>query len=287
MCVGLLVCVILPDFPQTWRALSPEMKAVANRRLAIEAAEADEDEAGGMSQFKGLKLAMTDMKTYILALLYMAQTGAAGFQNYFPTLIQSLGYGRVTSLLLCAPPYMFMVFYSLLHNHFSDRTGRRFWFIVYPIPIVILGFILFMTCSSFGPLYLSFFFMIFIFAMNGTIYGWIASSIPRPPAKRAAALAFINAIGNSASIWTPYTYRKKPHYLLAMGINIALMVLAFVCAVVLRLVLTRQNKRLARMQDGDSQLTSRDLAKLQKTAEVEGISVAEARNLQKNYRFAI
>ena len=52
--------VILPDFPHTWKRLSPEMKHVANRRLAIDAAEADLDEAGGMSQWKGFKLAMTD-----------------------------------------------------------------------------------------------------------------------------------------------------------------------------------------------------------------------------------
>lgn len=56
VCVGILVCIVLPDFPDTWRSLSPELRAVANRRLAIEAAEADVDEAGGMSQLKGFKV---------------------------------------------------------------------------------------------------------------------------------------------------------------------------------------------------------------------------------------
>lgn len=76
--LGLLVCVIMPDFPDTWRALTPEMKRVANRRLAIDAAEADVDEAGAMSQIRGMKLAFTDPKTYILAVAYAAVTGAAG-----------------------------------------------------------------------------------------------------------------------------------------------------------------------------------------------------------------
>lgn len=40
--------LILPDFPHTWKRLSPEEKHVANRRMAIDAAEADVDEAGGM-----------------------------------------------------------------------------------------------------------------------------------------------------------------------------------------------------------------------------------------------
>jgi len=126
--VGILVCIILPDFPDTWRALSPELKHVANRRLAIEAAEADVDEAGGMSQLRGFKLALQDPVTYLLALAYMCTTGAAGFQNFFPTLTATLGYSRTVSLLLCAPPYIFITFYALAHSHFSDRLGNRFWF---------------------------------------------------------------------------------------------------------------------------------------------------------------
>lgn len=49
--IGLIITVILPDFPDTWRLLSPEMKMVATKRLAIEVSEADIDEEGGMNQF--------------------------------------------------------------------------------------------------------------------------------------------------------------------------------------------------------------------------------------------
>lgn len=284
--IGIVICIILPDFPDTWRALSPEMKRVANRRLAIEAAEADVDVGGGMSQIKGLKLALTDIKTYILALGYLAVTGSAGFQNYFPSLTKTLGYGNVVSLLLCAPPYLFIMVYSLIHSHLSDRFGNRFWFFIYPVPIAIVGFVLYMTCHSFGPLYLSFFFMMFVFAQNGTIYSWIASAIPRPPAKRAAAYAFINSIGNSASIWTPFVY-KPPHYRAAFAMNIGLQCLAAICAIVLRIVMTRQNNRLARLENEDVELSEADMARLRKTAEVEGIDIATARRLQKGYRYMI
>jgi MFS family permease len=50
--IGLIICAVLPDFPDTWRLLSPEMRAVAIKRLAIEAADADVDEEGGMSLFQ-------------------------------------------------------------------------------------------------------------------------------------------------------------------------------------------------------------------------------------------
>lgn len=84
--IGLMICFILPDFPETWRVLSPEMKDVAIRRLAIEAAEADIDKEGGVSQLKGLKMALTDIKTYLLTLMYWCIAAAGGFQYFFPTL---------------------------------------------------------------------------------------------------------------------------------------------------------------------------------------------------------
>jgi MFS family permease len=287
--VGLIISFILPDFPDTWKRLSPEMKHVANRRLAIEGAEADVDEKGGMSQIRGMKLAFLDPKTYMLAIAYHCITGASGFQNFFPTLTATLGYNHVISLLLVAPPYIFMTFYSLGHGYASDKFGNRFWFFVYPIPLTILGFIIFMTTSHFGGPYFSFFLMIFVFAQNGTIYAWIANAIPRPPAKRAAALAFINSFGNAASIWTPYTYRAKdaPHYRPALGAAIGLQTLGLLMALSMRWYLTRQNRQLELLEREDSELSDRQMRNLEKTAEFEGINIAAARRLQKGYRYMI
>ena len=211
----------------------------------------------------------------------------------------------MVTLLLCAPPYVFITFWALAHSWYSDKLSNRFWFFMYPIPITIVGFVslhvpalislmltmqvVFMATDNFGAKYFSLFLMCFIFSMNGTTYAWIAGAIPRPPAKRAAAFAFINSIGNSASIWTPFTYREQdfPHYRPALGINIALQTIAALCGLWLRWVLTRRNKRLERLENEDVPLSEKDLARLQKTAEVEGIDVATARRLQKGYRYMI
>jgi hypothetical protein len=102
-----------------------------------------------------------------------------GFQNFFPTLTGTLGYNRIISLLLVAPPYVFMVFYSYGHCYLSDHLGNRFWFLSYPVAISIVGFLIFMFTDDFGPRYFSFFLMNFVFAQNGTIYAWISNAIPR------------------------------------------------------------------------------------------------------------
>ncbi|KAM0718040.1 hypothetical protein Q7P37_006372 [Cladosporium fusiforme] len=289
--VGLVVMFVLPDFPETWKALSPEERHVANRRLALDAAEADVDEPGGMSQLRGIKLAFLDPKTWVLAVAYHGITGAAGFQNFFPTLAKdTFQYDdQVINLLLAAPPYVFMVFYSLAHSLMSDRLGNRFWFYIYPVPVVLVGCFIFMFAESHGARYFSLFLMVFIFAMNGTTYAWIANSIPRPPAKRAAALAFINSFGNAASIWTPFTYFKwsAPFYHPAMGIIVALTGIAGICGIIHRFILERDNKRLARLENESVPLSESDLKILQKTADMEGIDIATARQLQKGYRFMI
>jgi Na+/melibiose symporter-like transporter len=205
------------------------------------------------------------------------------------TPITNVSHSRTISLLLCAPPYVFITFWALAHSWYSDKLKNRFWFFMYPIPITIVGFVIFMVSNNFGAKYFSLFLMCFIFTMNGTTYAWIAGAIPRPPAKRAAAFAFINSIGNSASIWTPFTYRPgdKPHYRPALGINIALQTIAGICGLWLRYVLTQRNKRLERLENEDVPLSEKDLARLRKTAEVEGIDLAAARRLQKGYRYMI
>ncbi|CRG87099.1 Sugar transporter STL1 [Talaromyces islandicus] len=287
--IGIVIAILLPDFPETWRVLSPEMKVVAIRRLAIDAAEADIDEEGSASQLKGLKMAVTDVKTYALALAYFCIAAGGSFQYFFPTLTSTLGYSNTISLLLVAPPYVFMVFYSLAHNWISDKIGMRFWFFFYPIPITIIGFIIFMTTDSFGPRYFSLFLMNFTFAQNGTLYSWIASSLPRPPAKRAAAYAFINSLGNSASIWTPYTYydAEKPYYRVALGVCIAVQALGGLSAIFMYFTLHALNKRQERLENEDVQLTEKEMRRLQRTADLEGIDVAAARQLHKGFRYML
>lgn len=85
---------------------------------------------------------------------------------------------NVTNLLLAAPPYVFMVIWSLLHSLASDRVGNRFWFFMYPVPIVLTGCFIFMFAENNGARYFSLFLMVFIFAMNGTVSPPLESTKP-------------------------------------------------------------------------------------------------------------
>lgn len=74
---------------------------------------------------------------------------------------------------------------------------------------------------------------------------------------------------------------------MALGIVIGLMVVAGICATILRFWLSSENKKLERMENEDVQLSEAELKKLEKSAETEGTTVAAARTIQKGFRYMI
>lgn len=286
---GFCCWLILPDFPETWKALSPEERRVITKHLAIDSATADVDAAGFGSQRQGFKEAFKDSKVYVLSGAYLSTITASSFQFFFPTLVATLGYSHIVSLLLVAPPYIFCVFYTWIHGWLSDRYKKRFWFFFYPIPITIIGFIIFMTTNNFGARYFSFFLMVFIFAPESMVFAWASASIPRPPAKRSVAMAIINAIANCGSIYSPYFYtpNQSPYYRKANGANIAFCVAAMIFATLHRWQMGRENSRIARLENDDVLLSDKDMQVLRKTAAIEGTTVETVREQQKGFRYML
>ena len=90
-----------------------------------------------------------------------------------------------------------------------------------------------------------------------------------------------------ASIWTPFTYTKEPYYRTALGIVIGLLAISSLLAVTLRIMMQNMNKELDRLENENVMLTEKELVKLRKTSEIEGIDLATARQLQKGYRYII
>ena len=91
--------------------------------------------------------------------------------NFFPTVVATLGYGNIVSLL---------------------PTGPRYFAMMLMVPSVYTGYVVALA--------------------------WISNTLPRPPAKRAAALALINAVSNTSSIYASYS-KAPPFSSLILGLS--------------------------------------------------------------------
>ncbi|KAI1122883.1 major facilitator superfamily domain-containing protein [Nemania abortiva] len=244
--VAIIAIPILPNFPRTTKWLSEEEKALAIWRLEEDVGE-DDWVSEEQSMWHGAKLAFTDVKTYVLLFLLIGIVSAGGVTNFLPAVVKTLGYNSVNTLLLTSPPYVLCVITSSLNAWHADRTGERFWHITLSLCVALVGFIIAATTTSIGPRYFA------ILIMVPGIYGafvvslaWISNTMPRPPAKRAAALSFINAVSNATSIYVSYLYQDwmAPQYVIAFSVNSGTVALAIVSALTLRIILGRLNKKL-------------------------------------------
>jgi hypothetical protein len=151
------------------------------------------------------------------------------------------------SLLLTSPPYVLAVITTYLNAAHADRTGERYWHITLPLWVAVAAFILGATTTHVAPRYVSMMLMVpSVYTGYVVALAWISNTMPRPPAKRAAALAFINAVSNTSSIYASYMYPSSagPQYTVAFAVNCVTAFIAICAATLLRFMLVRLNRKL-------------------------------------------
>ena len=84
----------LPDDPLNTRWLTPEERIQANDRIVADTVGAK----GASSTFKGLKEAAKDPKLWLFAFMQHMHLAANGFKNFFPTIVETLGYSTTITL---------------------------------------------------------------------------------------------------------------------------------------------------------------------------------------------
>jgi MFS family permease len=76
---------ILPNFPRTTSWLTEEERQLAVYRLQEDIGEDDWKDAESQNFFHGLKLALSDIKTWVLTILLLSIVSSASVTNFFPT----------------------------------------------------------------------------------------------------------------------------------------------------------------------------------------------------------
>ncbi|CDR88673.1 related to TNA1-high affinity nicotinic acid plasma membrane permease [Sporisorium scitamineum] len=250
-----LAVLILPDMPGNSKFLTGEEMQMAVNRLSVNAGTtlSPNDEEG--TPMQGFVMAAKDIKVWVLAFMLTAVTVGVGFNQFFPTIVGSLGYSHTVTLLLTAPIWFFAFLACLFNGLHSDRVQERTLHIIIPLVFGIVGFIIASTTTSLGARFFALFIEASSYASYTCVLGWIAPSIPTPKYKKAIALALINAFSQLGNISASYVWPKKwgSKYWQSNTISSAMFVACIVLVLLHRTMLKMENNELDRIK---SQLLS-------------------------------
>ncbi|KAI0110657.1 MFS general substrate transporter [Hypoxylon sp. NC0597] len=284
MAVAISAAFILPDLPHNSRGFTAEELEVAQLRMIEDVGEADIDGAG-QGVFDGLIMAVKDVKIYLMMLTFTAYVVGLSFNAFFPTLTGTLGFDYVPTLLMSSPPWVFSCIVSLFNAWHADRTQEKFWHITGPIIGGIVGFIISMSTLNVAARYVALFLQASAYAGFIVFYSWISSSFPRPPAKRAVAIALINAFSQLGNVAGSYVWNLKENgYRKSYGIVTAMFGITIIGSWLFRSILGNLNKKL---EEGEQAWDMQpDVA--ERTAEMEHLdSPDEALRMQKGFRYLL
>ncbi|KAJ4178087.1 hypothetical protein NW755_013426 [Fusarium falciforme] len=247
---ALFAFVLLPDFPESetgsgrW-LFNNEERHLARQRIALDRVSLPETER---TVWHGLGLAVKDIRTWIFVIILCANHTAYGFNNFFPTIVNSMHLGsRTITLVLTAPPYLVGAVVSFLVAYSSDHFNERGYHISGPMLVAIVGFIISVATLNNAARYTaSFLYCSGAFAANAAVYSWAASSLNQTPEKRACATAIINLLSQLGNIWSPYFFPASdgPRYVMAMLLMMAFSALSIAASMLMKFLLKRENKKL-------------------------------------------
>ncbi|KAJ7675707.1 MFS general substrate transporter [Mycena polygramma] len=284
MLVGILSIWSLPDYPNNTRWIVGDERRLAQARLAEDAGEADQDTKQDTA-LAGLKMAAKDPLVWTFAVMTTSQLLGLSFVSFFPTLTQTLGFSTTISLLLAAPPWVLASIICCVNAWHADKTGERFFHIAGWWWVVIIGFIISLCTMSTGGRYLSMFFMSFGYAGFAMTLVWVSNSIPRPPAKRAAAIGIVNGVGNLGNLMGSYVWKAQwgPKYHQSMAISLGGLVISSLLSLGIRQHLLRKNKQLN--ADERASMDDANENRVKEAAILEGISFEQALERRRGFRY--
>ncbi|TFK97124.1 MFS general substrate transporter [Pterulicium gracile] len=284
---GLVVPFILADYPSTTKFLSDRERTIAQGRLVKDVGlvdDPDAEEKSGSGVLHGLYLAFTDLKVWTMAFVYLTFIMGLSFGQYMPTITRTLGFSTTITLLLTFPPWAFATVFALANSWHSDKSGEKFWHMTLSYGFALLGYIVALSTSSIAGRYIALFGMCMGYSGGIILLGWISSTIPRPPVKRAASIALVNAFANIGQIPTSYLWPSKwgPKYTQSFVTEVALLVFSLAIAFGFREWLKRLNKK---MDEGEAVAFEANQTMLEQSADVLHATDAQEKKLVNSFRY--
>ncbi|CAN8104478.1 unnamed protein product [Discula destructiva] len=239
---------VLPDFPLTTKWLTPEERQLAYSRMELDIV----GNRGQTGTFAGLKEAAKDPAVWVFAAMAHMHLAANGFKNFFPTVVETLGFNETVTLVLTCPPYLIAGAVTILLSWSSGKLNERTWHITISKLVATIGFVASAATLDLAGRYVSMvIFTIGTYGVNSLILGWCGSVCGQTKEKKSSAIGIVTTIMNASFIWTPYLWPKSdaPRYAIALGSSAGFSLATAILAWVAKIMMVRRNKILRESDD--------------------------------------
>ncbi|MBW0476039.1 hypothetical protein O181_015754 [Austropuccinia psidii MF-1] len=223
LAVSVVVVFFLPDWPSNTRWLSAEEKALATLRLQVDKIErgVSVSEDTKLSSKEAFLAAVKDWRTYLFSFIYLMLLSAITISYFIPTITIVLGYTGQTAQFMTVPPYVVGCIVILVVSRSADYFDDRVFHIAVPITFAGLMYALCVPITSANARY------VLVCLGFGAAYGalppllaWVPNEMAFPDEKRAVVQAFVNTIGNSASLYGSFLWPKEQEPEFHMGFSL-------------------------------------------------------------------
>ncbi|TDZ22437.1 putative transporter [Colletotrichum orbiculare MAFF 240422] len=191
---------VLPDEPQNTRWLTAEERQLAHSRVASDTVELHEN----TSTWRGLLEASRDPRLWVLIFMQHFHMGASNFKNFFPTIVETLGFTRNVTLVLTCPPYLVSGVVSIAWAASCGHFNERVWHITVAKAVAVIGFVVACSTLNVGARYSAMcLFALGVSGCSSIILGWVSSTCGQTREKKAISLALVNTIATIGPIYIP------------------------------------------------------------------------------------
>lgn len=245
--ISFLVFILVPDFPERTKILTPEEKEHLLATLKHDKGDQKLDIRGT----NWLKVIFDYRILFPTLMFFCCDMTAASMSSFIPTILTELGWKAARAQAMSIPIWLTGLVFQLVGAYASGHMGKRFPWILIGITCVLIGWIINIVYSegykvTAAVRYFSLFCMSAgTFIQMSVTTAWLANNL-RGRASVAVGTAIILGIGNCANFVASNVFIKKeaPRYPTAFRTGLGLTVAGAVFCLTYVGILWRHNQKL-------------------------------------------
>lgn len=260
---AVLVAVVcwywLPDSPSTARWLNRRQRKIATLRLRKET-----ETAGGSTgkqssvlrhkkkfQWREVRNTMLDLKSWLAAFMFFfCNVAFSSMPVFLPTIVNAMGFDRLSSQGLSAPPFLFAFVVVLLTAWLSDKYKSRSVPMIFHALMAMAGYLILVVAGatrtqSHALRYLAVYpICAGFFSAVTIIITWTVNNQASDEGK-GTGMAVLNVVGQMGPLVGTRLYPdvEGPYYVKGMTVCAISMGMVVVLAFALRVILSRENAK--------------------------------------------